>query len=201
MAVYTSGFDFETTEEEIMQHFAVCGTVSGVDLVGKGAAVVRYADPASATQAVQDLNESTIPGNRRYVNVRMDGKGKKGGGKGKKGGGKGYGDSGKGYGDSGKGYGDSGKGYRDSGKGGRFDEGAAFDGELQEGTVARFISDRGFGYITPDAGEKDIFVHFSSIQGSGFRELQEGQRVSFGVEPDPKGKGKGSVRAVAVSIL
>jgi len=180
MAVYASGFDYETTERDILQHFASVGTVSGVDLVGKGGAVVRYADPEDAFQAVEALNATTIPGNRRYVNVRMDGKGKKGGGKGYKGGGKGYGDSGKGR---------------------RFEDRATVDGELHTGTVARFMSDRGFGYITPDVGQADIFVHFSAIQGTGYRELEEGQRVSFGVEPDPKGKGKGSVRAVAVSVL
>merc|ERR1719330_1672514 len=101
------------------------------------------------------------------------------------------------------GYKDGGrdKGYGDSGKGGRFEDRPRFDGEFQTGTVAKFLTDRGFGYITPDDGQTDIFVHFSAIQGRGYRELQEGQRVRFGVEPDTKGKGKSSVRAVAVTVL
>mmetsp|Transcript_128376 Transcript_128376/g.256414 ORF Transcript_128376/g.256414 Transcript_128376/m.256414 type:complete len:182 (+) Transcript_128376:72-617(+) len=180
MAIFVKGFDFDTPESAIIEHFEQIGPVSGVELVGRGAAVVRYEDSSHGWQAVQDMNETTIPGNRRYVNVKMDGdKGKGKGGK-KGGGGKGYGDRG-----PGKGSGDR----------------TTYDGEYQEGTVARFFTDRGFGYISPDTDDGDIFVHFSAIQGSGFRELTEGQRVSFGVEPDPKGRQKGQTRAVAVSVI
>eukprot|EP00401_Gymnodinium_catenatum_P055360 CAMPEP_0117532648 /NCGR_PEP_ID=MMETSP0784-20121206/39476_1 /TAXON_ID=39447 /ORGANISM="" /LENGTH=181 /DNA_ID=CAMNT_0005329047 /DNA_START=31 /DNA_END=576 /DNA_ORIENTATION=- len=180
MAVFVSGFDFDTHRDAIEQHFEAVGLVSDVE-VGRGTAVVRYDDPASAKKAVEQLNETTIPGNRRYIYVRLDME--KGGKKGKKGGGKDYG---------GRDYG---------GKGGsRFEDRTTYTGEFQTGTVAKFLTDRGFGYITPDKGEKDIFVHFSAIQSSGFRELVEGQRVSFGVEPDPKGKDWGAVRAVAVSV-
>merc|ERR1712129_540344 len=125
---------------------------------------------------------------RRYINVRID---TKGGGKGGKGGG--GGGKGKGKRDFDGGYEKGEKG----GKGGkRFEDRTTFDGELQNGTVARWFSDRGFGYITPDEGDGDIFVHFSAIRSSGgFRDLTENQRVSFGMEPDPKGKGKGGMRA------
>uniref|UniRef100_A0A7S2VK33 RRM domain-containing protein n=1 Tax=Zooxanthella nutricula TaxID=1333877 RepID=A0A7S2VK33_9DINO len=181
MAVFVNGFDFETPERAIEEHFQSVGAVTGVRMVGKGGAVVRFADPAAADKAVQELNETTISGNRRYINVKIDGE------KGSKGGGKGYGK------DSGR------KG--DKGGGRRFEDRTTYSGEMQTGTVAKFLTDRGFGYISPDNGEGDVFVHFSAIQSSGFRELEEGQRVSFGVEPDPKGKGKGSVRAVAVSIV
>merc|ERR1719410_422834 len=177
--VFVNGFDFDTPEAAIIEHFEAAGKVEGVSLIGRGAAVVRFEDSSAAHQAVQDLNDTTIPGNRRYINVRLDGD-KGGGKKGKKGDGKGYGDRG-----SGKGSGDP----------------TTFDGELQEGTVAKFFAERGFGYISPDVGDGDIFVHFSAIQGAGFRELMEGQRVSFGVEPDTKGRQKGQTRAVAVSVI
>eukprot|EP00401_Gymnodinium_catenatum_P055777 CAMPEP_0117565530 /NCGR_PEP_ID=MMETSP0784-20121206/56616_1 /TAXON_ID=39447 /ORGANISM="" /LENGTH=189 /DNA_ID=CAMNT_0005363327 /DNA_START=31 /DNA_END=600 /DNA_ORIENTATION=- len=188
MAVFVSGFDFDTHRDAIEQHFEAVGLVSDVE-VGRGTAVVRYDDPASAKKAVEQLNETTIPGNRRYIYVRLDME--KGGKKGKKGGGKDYG---------GKDYG--GNGGRDyGGKGGRrFEDSTTYTGKFRTGTVAKFFTERGFGYITPDEGERDIFVHFSAIQSSGFRELVEGQRVTFGVEPDPKGKDRGAVRAVAVSV-
>jgi len=178
-AIFVNGFDYETTENAIVEHFEGVGRVEGVELIGRGAAVVRFEDSDAAWQAVQTMNDTTIPGNRRYVNVKMDGD-KGGGKKGKKGDGKGHGDPGKGSG-----------GDR-----------TTFDGEFQEGTVAKFFTDRGFGYISPDTGDGgDIFVHFSAIQGSGFRELMEGQRVKFGVEADPKGRQKGQTRAVAVSVI
>ncbi|MDH3637821.1 MAG: cold-shock protein [Gammaproteobacteria bacterium] len=56
----------------------------------------------------------------------------------------------------------------------------------QQGTVKWFNSDKGFGFIKPDSGD-DVFVHFSAIQGSGYRSLEEGQRVSFTVKQGPKG--------------
>lgn len=49
----------------------------------------------------------------------------------------------------------------------------------EQGTVKWFNAEKGFGFITPDAGGPDLFVHFSAIQGSGFKTLNEGQRVSF----------------------
>ena len=58
--------------------------------------------------------------------------------------------------------------------------------EKESGTVKWFNDDKGFGFITREAGE-DVFVHFSSIEGSGFRSLTEGQRVEFAVEQGPKG--------------
>ena len=57
------------------------------------------------------------------------------------------------------------------------------------GTVKWFSRDKGYGFITRDDGQKDVFVHFSAIdqQGGGFRNLDEGQRVEFEVEDGPKG--------------
>ena len=56
------------------------------------------------------------------------------------------------------------------------------------GTVKWFNDSKGFGFITPDEGDKDVFVHHSAIQGmSGFRTLSEGDRVQFDIVDEPKG--------------
>ena len=55
------------------------------------------------------------------------------------------------------------------------------------GTVKWFNDSKGFGFITPDEGEKDCFVHYSAIQGDGFKSLAEGDRVEFEVGEGPKG--------------
>lgn len=64
------------------------------------------------------------------------------------------------------------------------------------GTVKWFNAEKGYGFISNDDGSGDVFVHFSSIQGTGYRTLSEGQKVTYEVEPDPKNASK--MRAVNV---
>ena len=67
---------------------------------------------------------------------------------------------------------------------------------MTEGTVKWFDASKGFGFITPNDGSPDVFAHFSSIEGSGYRELIEGQQVSFESEQGPKGQQAKSVRGL-----
>ncbi len=65
---------------------------------------------------------------------------------------------------------------------------------MANGTVKWFNESKGFGFITPDDGSKDVFVHFSAIASDGFRTLAEGQQVSFDVEDGPKGPQASNVK-------
>ena len=67
---------------------------------------------------------------------------------------------------------------------------------MAQGTVKWFNSEKGFGFIAPDDGGKDLFVHHSSIQSRGFRSLDEGQQVEFDGEQGDKG-----LQAVNVTAL
>ncbi len=61
------------------------------------------------------------------------------------------------------------------------------------GTVKFFNNEKGFGFITPDDGSRDVFVHISAVQASGLAGLSENQKVSFDTEPDKRGKGPKAV--------
>ena len=65
---------------------------------------------------------------------------------------------------------------------------------MPEGTVKWFNASKGYGFIAPADGTPDVFVHFSAIEGSGYRELTEGQQVTFESEPGQKGPQAKSVR-------
>jgi cold shock protein len=67
---------------------------------------------------------------------------------------------------------------------------------MSEGTVKWFNAEKGFGFITPDEGGTDVFVHHTSIQSKGFRSLDEKQRVSFDVVQGPKGPQASNVSKV-----
>jgi cold shock protein len=64
------------------------------------------------------------------------------------------------------------------------------------GTVKFFNTERGYGFIKPDDGGRDVFVHITAVERAGLKSLNEGQRISFDVEPDKKGKGPKAVNLV-----
>lgn len=64
------------------------------------------------------------------------------------------------------------------------------------GTVKWFNNEKGFGFITPDDGGADVFVHYRSIEGSGYRSLQENQRVEFEITQGEKGPQASNVHAI-----
>lgn len=70
---------------------------------------------------------------------------------------------------------------------------------MNTGIVKWFNSEKGFGFITNDNGGDDVFVHFSAIQSEGYKSLNEGAKVSFDTEQDPKNSRK--LRAVNVKIV
>jgi CspA family cold shock protein len=55
------------------------------------------------------------------------------------------------------------------------------------GTVKFFNATKGFGFITPEGGGKDVFVHATAVEAAGMRSLNEGDKISFDIQPDPRG--------------
>ncbi len=68
--------------------------------------------------------------------------------------------------------------------------------ERQLGKVKWFNSQKGFGFISPQDGGRDVFVHYSAVEGEGYRNLEEGELVEFTVEQSPKGPRAANVRRV-----
>jgi cold shock protein len=68
--------------------------------------------------------------------------------------------------------------------------------KMPQGTVKWFNAEKGFGFIAPEDGSADVFVHYTEIQGSGFRTLEENQRVEFEVGQSPKGPQATGVRSI-----
>jgi len=68
--------------------------------------------------------------------------------------------------------------------------------KMAQGTVKWFNADKGYGFIAPDDGSGDVFVHFSAIEANGYRSLEENQKVEYSVTQGPKGPQAAQVRAV-----
>jgi CspA family cold shock protein len=116
-----------------------------------------------------------------------------GGGGGYRGGGDREGGGGGGYRGGGGG---GGGGFRSGGGGGggfQRDAEPRERGPRQNGTLKFFNNDRGFGFITPESGGKDVFVHISAIERSGLQQLAEGTKLSFETEDDRRGRGPQAV--------
>jgi CspA family cold shock protein len=68
--------------------------------------------------------------------------------------------------------------------------------DMAQGTVKWFNAEKGYGFIAQDGGGADVFVHFSAIQGDGYRSLEENQQVEFDITQGPKGQQAENVRAL-----
>jgi CspA family cold shock protein len=78
---------------------------------------------------------------------------------------------------------------RGGGADGRLQRTEKATGMRQNGTVKFFNASKGYGFITPDDGGKDVFVHVTAVERSGIPALTDGMRISFETEPDKRGKG------------
>ncbi|WP_296197026.1 cold-shock protein [uncultured Microbacterium sp.] len=67
---------------------------------------------------------------------------------------------------------------------------------MATGTVKWFNAEKGFGFIAPDDGTADVFAHYTAIEGNGYRNLEEAQKVEFEIEQGPKGLQATSIRAI-----
>ena len=70
---------------------------------------------------------------------------------------------------------------------------------MTTGTVKWFNNAKGYGFVTPDGGEQDVFIHFSAIEMDGYKTLREGQKIQFDISEGPKGLHAAHVQAYSAS--
>jgi len=68
---------------------------------------------------------------------------------------------------------------------------------MTKGTIKWFSDQKGYGFVTPEGGKKDVFVHYSALQGDGFKSLREGEVVEFDITEGPKGEQAANVRKIS----
>ncbi len=68
---------------------------------------------------------------------------------------------------------------------------------MVRGTIKWFSDQKGYGFVTPEGGKKDVFVHYSALQGDGFKSLREGETVEFEITQGPKGEQASNVRKIS----
>lgn len=68
---------------------------------------------------------------------------------------------------------------------------------MTKGTIKWFSDQKGYGFVTPEGGKKDVFVHYSALQGDGFKSLREGELVEFDITEGPKGEQAANVRKLS----
>jgi CspA family cold shock protein len=70
-----------------------------------------------------------------------------------------------------------------------------------QGKVKFFNLDKGYGFISPDEGDKDVFVHITAVQRSGIPELEEGTRLSYEIQPDQRGRGPQAIELQLIGSI
>ena len=68
---------------------------------------------------------------------------------------------------------------------------------MAKGTIKWFSDQKGYGFVTPEGGKKDVFVHYSALQGEGFKSLREGEVIEFDITTGPKGEQAANVRKIS----
>ena len=68
---------------------------------------------------------------------------------------------------------------------------------MAQGIIKWFSDQKGYGFVTPEGGKKDVFVHYSALQGEGFKSLREGELVEFDITEGPKGEQAANVRKLS----